>query len=333
MASQRDVKNRISSVKNIQKITRAMEMVAAARLRRAEQRIAALRPYAEALARMTRQAARAAGTSEIARIPLMREPGGAQGGGGAEGGSGEGGSGTVGLLLITGDRGLAGGFNSQVIRAGVRLHGELSAEGLRSAWYATGRRGVSSLAFRGYELSGSYTGFSDRPAFADASAVAGDVIDAYVNGRFDRVELIFNSYVSPLTQVVTRETLLPLSHAAAAEEGAAGEGAVGRAAGAAEPAQENGDRSKIGQRALVEYEPDPEQVLKQLLPDYIETSIYRALVESAAGFFGAQMTAMRSASDNAGDIITDLTLQMNRARQAEITQEIMEVVAGAEGLS
>ncbi len=341
MASQRDVKNRISSVKNIQKITRAMEMVAAARLRRAEQRITALRPYAEALARMTRQAARAAGTSEIARIPLMREPGGAAGGGSAEGGRGGGaeggGSGTVGLLLITGDRGLAGGFNSQVIRAGVRLHGELSAEGLRSAWYATGRRGVSSLAFRGYELSGSYTGFSDRPAFADASAVAGDVIDAYVGGQLDRVELIFNSYVSPLTQVVTRETLLPLSHATAAGEGAAeenavgraaGEGAVGRTAGGAEPAQENG-----GVRALVEYEPDPEQVLKQLLPDYIETSIYRALVESAAGFFGAQMTAMRSASDNAGDIITDLTLQMNRARQAEITQEIMEVVAGAEGLS
>jgi F-type H+-transporting ATPase subunit gamma len=321
MASQRDVKNRISSVKNIQKITRAMEMVAAARLRRAEQRIAALRPYAEALGRMTRQAARAAGASEIARVPLMREPGGgaAGGGGSAEGGRGGGaeggGSGAVGLLLITGDRGLAGGFNSQVIRAGVRLHGELSAEGLRSAWYATGRRGVSSLAFRGYELSGSYTGFSDRPAFADASAVAGDVIDAYVNGQLDRVELIFNSYVSPLTQVVTRETLLPLADATAAGE-------------KAEPAEESG-----GKRALVEYEPDPEQVLKQLLPDYIETSIYRALVESAAGFFGAQMTAMRSASDNAGDIITDLTLQMNRARQAEITQEIMEVVAGAEGLS
>jgi F-type H+-transporting ATPase subunit gamma len=326
MASQRDVKNRISSVKNIQKITRAMEMVAAARLRRAEQRIAALRPYAEALGRMTRQAARAAGPTEIARVQLLREPSGvlvgaggvAEGarGGGAEGaGVTEGGGGTVGLLLITGDRGLAGGFNSQVIRAGVRLHGELSAEGLRSAWYATGRRGVSSLTFRGYELSGSYTGFSDRPALADAKAVADDVIDAYVGGRLDRVELIFNSYVSPLTQVVTRETLLPLSRATAAGE-------------EAEPVEEHG-----AQRALVEYEPDPEQVLEQLLPDYLETSIYRALVESAAGFFGAQMTAMRSASDNAGDIITDLTLQMNRARQAEITQEIMEVVAGAEGLS
>jgi F-type H+-transporting ATPase subunit gamma len=303
MASQRDVKNRISSVKNIQKITRAMEMVAAARLRRAEQRIVAMRPYAEALARMTRQAGRAAGATEAARVPLLREPDRSAG------------SGNVGLLLITGDRGLAGGFNSQVIRAGVRLHGELSAQGVRSAWYATGRRGVSSLAFRGYELSGSYTGFSDRPAIADARTVAGDVIEAYVEGRLDRVELIFNSYVSPLTQVVTRETLLPLSYQAAAGE-------------EAEPAQENG-----GGRALVEYEPDPEQVLRQLLPDYIEVSIYRALVESAAGFFGAQMTAMRSASDNAGEIITDLTLQMNRARQAEITQEIMEVVAGAEGLA
>jgi F-type H+-transporting ATPase subunit gamma len=314
MASQRDVKNRISSVKNIQKITRAMEMVAGARLRRAEQRIAALRPYAEALGRMTRTAARAASATEIARVPLLREPG-AGGSGGAEGGGG-----AVGLLLVTGDRGLAGGFNSQVIRAGVRLHGELSAEGLRSAWYATGRRGVSSLAFRGYELSGSYTGFSDRPAFADARAVGSDVIEAYVAAQLDRVELIFNSYVSPLTQVVTRETLLPLSLATGAGEGADTEGENDRA--------ENG-----GPGALVEYEPDPEQVLARLLPDYIETSIYRALVESAAGFFGAQMTAMRSASDNAGEIITDLTLQMNRARQAEITQEIMEVVAGAEGLS
>ena len=328
MASQRDVKNRISSVKNIQKITRAMEMVAAARLRRAEQRIAALRPYAEALGRMTRTAARAAGATEIARVPLLRESGSAAGGGsagssGAGGGGAEGrggaeggGSGTVGLLLITGDRGLAGGFNSQVIRAGVRLHNELSADGLRSAWYATGRRGVSSLAFRGHELSGSYTGFSDRPAFADARAVGSDVIEAYVEGRLDGVELIFNSYVSPLTQVVTRERLLPLAGATVAGEGA-------------EPAEGNGG----GKRALVEYEPDPEHVLAQLLPDYIETSIYRALVESAAGFFGAQMTAMRSASDNAGEIITDLTLQMNRARQAEITQEIMEVVAGAEGLA
>ena len=298
MASQRDVKNKIASVKNIQKITRAMEMVAAARLRRAEQRIAALRPYADAIGRMTRQAAQAAG-GEAAQVPLLREHESET---------------NVGLLLVTGDRGLAGGFNSQIIRAGVRLSAEVSEQGLRSSWYATGRRGVSSLSFRGYELKGSYTGFADRPAYADARTIADDVIQAYVNGEVDRVEMIYNSYVSPLTQHVTRQTLLPLTH----EEISGGED------------EGAGEAKKL---SPVDYEPDPEKILRRLVPDYIEISIYRALVESAAGFFGAQMTAMRSASENAGEIITDYTLQMNRARQAEITQEIMEVVAGAEGLS
>src|SRR5690242_13492429 len=151
MASQRDVRNKIASVKNIQKITRAMEMVAAARLRRAEQRIAALRPYADAIGRMTRQAARAAG-AEASRLPLLAEHEREA---------------NVGLLLITGDRGLAGGFNSQVIRAGVRLAGELGEDGRNAVWYATGRRGVSSVSFRGFDLAGSYTGFTDRPAYAD----------------------------------------------------------------------------------------------------------------------------------------------------------------------
>jgi F-type H+-transporting ATPase subunit gamma len=302
MASQRDVKNKISSVKNIQKITRAMEMVAAARLRRAEQRIAALRPYADAIGRMTRQAAEAAG-AERERVPLLREHETRA---------------NVGLLLVTGDRGLAGGFNSQVIRDGVRLSGEMSEQGLQSLWYATGRRGVSSLAFRGHELAGSYTGFADRPAYADARAIAGDLTTAYVDGRLDRVEMVFNSYISPLTQHVTRQTLLPLQ----AIPAPGGEHSPG-AQGEPEPAK----------RTSVEYEPDPQKILRRLVPDYIEISIYRALVESAAGFFGAQMTAMRSASENAGEIITEYTLQMNRARQAEITQEIMEVVAGAEGLS
>jgi F-type H+-transporting ATPase subunit gamma len=300
MPSQRDVQNKIASVKNIQKITRAMEMVAAARLRRAEQRIEALRPYAEAIRRMTRQAAKAAG-AEASRMPLLaeHEP-----------------ESNVGVLLITGDRGLAGGFNSQITRAGTRLAAELHEEGKNSVWYATGRRGVSSLTFRGLEMSGSYTGFSDRPAYADARSIADDLIEGYVDGKLDRVELIYNSYVSPLTQTVTRERLLPVSAATVTGEEEESEG-----------------EEHQGPRALVDYEPDPEQILRRLVPDYIEISIYRALVESTAGFFGAQMTAMRSASENAGEIITDYTLQMNRARQAEITQEIMEVVAGAEGLS
>ena len=303
MASQRDVRNKISSVKNIQKITRAMEMVAAARLRRAEQRIEALRPYADAIRRMTAQAAAAAG-SEASRLPLLTPHESER---------------NVGLLLVTGDRGLAGAFNSQIIRAGVRRASELSDEGHAMSWYATGRRGVSSVSFRGNELSGSYVGFSDRPAYADARTVAGDLTTAYVDGRVDRVELIYNRYVSPLTQTVTTEVLLPLSQAI-----------VG---GDDEGERRAGEADDAGSKGAVEYEPDPETILARLVPDYVEVSIYRALVESAAGFFGAQMTAMRSASENAGEIITQYTLQMNRARQAEITQEIMEVVAGAEGLS
>jgi F-type H+-transporting ATPase subunit gamma len=295
MASQRDVKNRIASVKNIQKITRAMEMVAAARLRRAEQRIARLRPYADAIRRMTSQAAEAAG-SEASSLPLLAEHEKVE---------------NVGLLLITGDRGLAGAFNSQIIRAGVRAGSELAEEGLQSLWYATGRRGVSSLTFRGRELSGSYTGFTDRPGYADARGIADDLISAYVDGRLDRVDILYNSYVSPLTQHVTRETLLPLSKAVLDDE----------------------EGTDAGPQALVEYEPGPEEILKRLVPDYVEISIYRALIESTAGFFGAQMTAMRNASENAGTLIEEYTLQMNRARQAEITQEIMEVVAGAEGLN
>jgi F-type H+-transporting ATPase subunit gamma len=301
MASQRDVRNRISSVKNIQKITRAMEMVAGARLRRAEQRIEALRPYADAIRRMTRQAARDAG-AEASRLPLLSVHEQQT---------------RIGLLLITGDRGLAGAFNSQVIRAGVTAADELSQQGLESSWYATGRRGVSSVSFRGLDLSGSYTGFSDRPSYADARTVADDLMTAYVDGQLDRVEIIYNSYVSPLTQNVTRETLLPISQATIAGEDQE-----------AEEASE-----EAGPRALVEYEPSPEEILRRLVPDYVEISIYRALVESAAGFYGAQMTAMRNASENAGELITTYTLQMNRARQAEITQEIMEVVAGAEALT
>jgi F-type H+-transporting ATPase subunit gamma len=299
--SQRDVRSKIASVKNIQKITSALETVAAARLRRAEQRISALRPYANAIRRMTRQAAQAAGSSEAARVPLLGEHESER---------------NVGVLLVTGDRGLAGAFNSQIIRAGVRLAGELNSAGLDSSWYASGRRGVSSLGFRGFELAGTYVGFSDRPAYADARAIADDLITAYVDGHVDRVEMIYNAYISPLRQTVTHERLLPLAQATITGED--------------EDAQES-EEPRV--RASVDYEPDAEAILRRLLPDYVEISIYRALVESTAGFFGAQMTAMRSASDNAGEIITDLTLQMNRARQAEITQEILEVVAGAEGLS
>jgi F-type H+-transporting ATPase subunit gamma len=297
--AQKDVKSRISSVKNIQKITRAMEMVAAARLRRAEQRIEALRPYASAIRRMTRQAAEAA--QSVPNLPILNEHESVD---------------TVGLLLVTGDRGLAGAFNSQIVRAGVRVAAEHEGEGRSMAWYASGRRGVSSLTFRGLEPVGAYTGFTDRPAYADARDIAADLVTGYVDGKLDQVEIIYNGYISPLTQEVTRETLLPLQHATILE----GE-------------DEEDEQEEQQHRALVEYEPDPEEILRRLIPAYVEISLYRALLESTASEHGARMTAMRNASTNAGDIIKDLTLQMNRERQAEITQEILEVVSGAEGLS
>jgi F-type H+-transporting ATPase subunit gamma len=301
-ATQRDVKQRIESVKNIRKITRAMEMVAAARLRRAEQRIAALRPYAGAIRRMTRQAAEAAG-SEISGLPILRRHENEN---------------RVAILLVTADRGLAGAFNSQILRAGLRAASEHEGEGRDVTFYASGRRGVSSLGFRGREVSGGYTGFTDRPSYADAREIAQDLITAYVDDNIDRVEIFYNGYISPLVQEVRRETLLPLQEATILEGDEDEDG--------------EDDREDSGQHALVEYEPGPEEILQRLVPDYVEISIYRALLESTASEHGARMTAMRNASENAGEFIDDLTLEMNRARQAEITQEIMEVVAGAEAL-
>jgi F-type H+-transporting ATPase subunit gamma len=321
MQTQRDVRNRIASVQNIEKITRAMEMVAAARLRRAEQRIAALRPYAGAIRRMTRQAAEAAG-AEAAKLPLLREHEQVN---------------TVGLFLVTGDRGLAGAFNSQIIRAGTRAGAEHESEGKRVAWYASGRRGVSSLTFRGLDVAGSYVGFTDRPAYADARHIADDLMTAYIDGHVDRVDILYNGYVSPLTQQVRRETLLPLQQAQVTqgdevEQEGPGGGGADRPPGRAQPGGTQG-ASEGGHRALVDYEPGPEEILRRLIPDYVEISIFRALLESTASEHGARMTAMRNASENAGELIDDLTLEMNRVRQAEITQEIMEVVAGAESLT
>jgi F-type H+-transporting ATPase subunit gamma len=299
MASQRDVKNRIDSVKNIRKITRAMEMVAAARLRRAEQRIAHLRPYAGAIRRMTRQAAEAAG-GEVGQLPILQQHDKEQ---------------TIAILLVTADRGLAGAFNSQILRAGLRAASEYESDGRNVNFYASGRRGVSSLTFRGREVAGSYTGFTERPAYADARDIAADLMAAYVDGKVDRVDILYNGYVSPLVQEVRRETLLPLQEATILES----------------PEDEDDDED-TGHHALVEYEPGPEEILERLIPDYVEISLYRALLESTASELGARMTAMRNASQNAAEVIDDLTLEMNRARQAEITQEIMEVVAGAEAL-
>jgi F-type H+-transporting ATPase subunit gamma len=309
MSSQSDIKDRIGSVKNIEKITRAMEMVAAARLRKAEQRIEVLRPYARAIRRMTRQAAEAAG--DVPNLPILQEHSEVK---------------KVGILLIGGDRGLAGAFNSSIIRAGTRAARGHEREGRKAVYFASGRRIASSVSFRGLQLADSFTGFTDRPAYADARRIAERLMAAYIDEEVDRVEIFYNQYKTAMSQDVVRETLLPLQKADVLDE----DDDEDDKRDEDESTQQDRERDK---RALVEYEPDPEEILKRLVPDYVEVSIFRALLESTASEHGSRMSAMRSASDNAGQLIDDLTLQMNRARQAEITQEIMEVVAGAEGLS
>jgi F-type H+-transporting ATPase subunit gamma len=282
-----------------------MEMVAAARLRRAEQRIAAMRPYAQAIRKMARQVSEAA-LGTIPRIPLLekRET-----------------TDTVGILLVTGDRGLAGAFNTQIIREGLRLKREFTDEGAGVVFSVVGRRGNSTMQFRGEDVAHSYVGFTDRPAFGNAREISHDLIQGYVDGELDRVDLVYNRYVSPLTQYVRRQTLLPLEEAEVYGEGIP------------EPEQPADEElAEAHMRGSWIYEPEPEELLPMLFEEYASLSVYRALLESAASEHGARMTAMRNAAENAQDMISNLTLEMNRVRQAEITQEILEVVAGAEAL-
>jgi F-type H+-transporting ATPase subunit gamma len=220
---------------------------------------------------------------------------------------------TVALLPLTGDRGLAGAFNAQVLRRAFALDRSLRAEGVTVRWLVAGRKGASSLRFRGYDVDQAWTGFSDRPAYADAQALAHRLADIYVGEEVDRAVIVYNHFVSPLVQTVVEQDVLPI------------------------PEDVLEHREEEAQQAAllgdVIYEPEPEAILARLLPFYLETEIYRALLESAASEQGARMTAMRNASKNAGELIDKLTLRMNRARQAEITQEILEVVAGADALT
>jgi F-type H+-transporting ATPase subunit gamma len=262
-----------------------------------------MRPYAQAIRRMTQQVAEASGG--IPRVKLLQERE----------------ERTVGLVLITGDRGLAGAFNAQIIREGLRLRRAYQDDGAEVSFSVVGRRGNSSLTFRGESVAHSYLGFTDRPAFTDARQISRDLTSAYTDGEVDRVDLVYNRYVSPLTQYVRRQTLLPLQHAEVFGEGIP------------EPEQPaDPELAEAHEKAYWIYEPDPEVLLPQLFEEYVDLSVYRALLESAASELGARMTAMRSAAENAEDLIGQLTLEMNRARQAEITQEILEVVAGAEAL-
>jgi len=296
MASVQDLKRRVRSVRNTRKITKAMELVASARLRRAQTRIEAMRPYAETMRELIAGVGRS--SSSVRGLPLLQQRDEVK---------------NVAILPLTGDRGLAGPFNAQILRRAFALERELRAEGATVRFVAVGKKGRSTLAFRRYEVAGEFVGFTDRPAYVDAQAIAHRVAELFTEGEVDRVILLYNAYVSPLVQRVTEQDVLPVS------------------ADILETDEEQ--RRDDAMRGDFIFEPEPEEILARLLPVYVETQVYRALLESAASEQGARMTAMRNASKNAGELIDTLTLQMNRARQAEITQEILEVVGGAEALS
>jgi F-type H+-transporting ATPase subunit gamma len=295
MATVQDLKRRIRSIRNTRKITKAMELVASARLRRAQARIEAMRPYADRMMELMVGTARASTSLQGLTLLQRRDVQSAA------------------IVALTGDRGLAGAFNAQVLRHAFALERRLRAEGVEVRWLVAGKKGRSSLTFRGYDLEASWSGFSDRPAYADAQAVAHRAAELYENGEVDRVVLVYNQFVSALVQRVVEQDVLPIPEQLLERDD-----------------DESHEAALLGDFI---YEPEPEEILQRLLPVYVETELYRALLESAASEQGARMTAMRNASGNAADLIASLTLDMNRARQAEITQEILEVVAGADALT
>ncbi|HEX5172543.1 MAG TPA: F0F1 ATP synthase subunit gamma [Gaiellaceae bacterium] len=299
MASLQDLRRRIGSVRNTRKITKALELVAGARLRRAQSRIEEMRPYADRMQELMVGTAQAA--SSIRNLALLQQRDEVR---------------RVAFVVVTGDRGLAGPFNGQVLRRALELERRARGEGQEVIWLAVGRKGASTLRFRRYEVTAQWAGFADKPSYYDAQAVGHKLAELYEAEEVDRVVLVYNRFESALVQRVTTTDLLPIR-----EEVLAGEES-------ADDAEKSG-----GVSGDFIYEPEPEEILQRLLPVYLETEIYRALLESAAAFLASQMTAMRNASKNAGELIDTLTLSLNRARQAEITQEILEVVAGADALT
>ena len=287
MATLRDLKRQIASVKNIAKVTEALQTVSAVKFRKAEARVKRARPYAENVEQMMRDVARSAGGSS----PLLT---------GREGN-------TVAICTVTADRGLAGGFNAQVLRSTVRFRREHDAEFVQ---VASGRKAVAFFRFRRIDLHEVYTGFSDSPTYEKAREIGHDLTRLFNQEEADEVYLIYNRFESALSQrpVVTR--LLPV---------------------APEDEEETDDEGLSS--TFMEYIPDADVILRKLVPRYVETMVWQALLESAAGEHGARMTAMKNATDNANELARDLTLAMNKARQAQITREISEIAAGAEALS
>ncbi|MFE4549104.1 F0F1 ATP synthase subunit gamma [Streptomyces sp. NPDC056785] len=295
-AQLRVYKRRIRSVTATKKITKAMEMIAASRVVKAQRKVAASAPYATELTR----AVTAVGTGSNTKHPLTTE---------AETAT------RSAVLLLTSDRGLAGAFNSNAIKAAELLTARLEVEGKQVDTYIVGRRGLAHYNFRERKVAESWSGFTDEPTYADAKKVAGPLIEAIeketADGGVDELHIVYTEFVSMMTQTAIDSRLLPLRLEEVAEES-----------------------SSTGEiLPLYEFEPSAEDVLDALLPRYVESRIYNALLQSAASKHAATRRAMKSATDNAGDLITTLSRLANAARQAEITQEISEIVGGSAALA
>jgi F-type H+-transporting ATPase subunit gamma len=284
LATARDLQRQINTVKNQSRVFSALQTVSSVKFRKAEARVKRARPYADNVEQMMRDVAGSASGD----LPLLvgREVN------------------RVAICTLTADRGLAGGFNAQVLRRTASLRNEKDRNALQ---VASGRKAVAFFRFRRVELAEVFTGFTDNPTYDKAREIGSTLTNLFEDEEADEVYLVYNRFQSALNQTPVVKRLLPV----AAE----------------------GDEEDDEGASYMEYVPDAETVLKRLVPRYVETMVWQALLEGAAGEHGARMTAMKNATDNANDLVRDLTLQMNKARQAQITQEILEIVGGAEALS
>jgi F-type H+-transporting ATPase subunit gamma len=281
----RDLQRQINTVKNQARVFSALQTVSSVKFRKAEARVKRARPYAENVEQMMRDVA----ANATGDLPLLtgREVS------------------RVAVCTLTADRGLAGGFNAQVLRRTVRLREEKDSDALQ---VASGRKAVAFFRFRRVELAEVFTGFTDNPTYENAREIGRALTRLFDEEEADEVYLVYNRFESALNQRPVVNRLLPV-------------------------AREEADEDEGNGTSYMDYVPDAETVLKRLVPRYVETMVWQALLEGAAGEHGARMTAMKNATDNANDLVRDLTLQMNKARQAQITQEILEIVGGAEALS
>lgn len=291
MPSLRDIKRRILSVQSTRQITRTMEMVATAKIKKAQERIESARPYALSMMEVLGNVARYV---QGATHPLLEKHPERK---------------RIAVISLTSDRGLCGAFNANILRLTEELIREAAAEGAETDVIAVGKKAVGYLKYRGVLPIAEYRDISDKPTFAHARAIAGQIIAAYSEGRIDAAYVVFNRFKNVAEQKAEVHQLLPIERSVV-----------------------NVDEATVGPRPEYLFEPSPVAVLEKLLPMYVETLVFRALLESAASEQGARRVAMKSATDNAGEIITTLTRSYNRARQASITNEIAEIVGGAAAL-